>query len=257
MESIPVGVQLYSVRDDCARDLPGTLAAIQKMGYAGVEFAGYYDYSARDLNHILRDLDLKCCGAHIGLDQLLEDALPRTVDFHLELGNRYLVVPWIPEGRRSSAAAWQATAETFNAIADRLKPFGLLTGYHNHSEEFMPLEGKTGFDWFFGSTVQDVIMQLDIGNALHGIAQSGSGVSPLDILRRYPGRAVTIHYKEYSANNPDALLGQGDVPWKEVQAILESQGLTQWTIIEQESYPISPLECIAASLAGLHKVLAL
>ncbi|MCS7309894.1 MAG: sugar phosphate isomerase/epimerase, partial [Armatimonadetes bacterium] len=70
-ERIPIGVQLYSVRDDCAKDLPGTLAAIAKMGYEGVEFAGYHGYSARDLRKLLDDNGLKCCGTHIGIDTLL------------------------------------------------------------------------------------------------------------------------------------------------------------------------------------------
>ena len=113
MPSIPVGVQLYSVREECARDLPGTLAALAKMGYAGVEFAGYYGRSARELRSMLDDLGLKCCGTHIGLDTLLGAEFEATVAFNLELGNPYLVVPWIGEERRSSIAAWQKTAALF------------------------------------------------------------------------------------------------------------------------------------------------
>jgi sugar phosphate isomerase/epimerase len=88
-------------------------------------------------------------------------------------------------------------------------------------------------------------MQLDIGNAMHG------GADPLVYLKRYPARTTTIHLKEYSTKNPDALLGQGDVPWKEVFELCESQAGTDWYIIEQESYPIPPLDSIAASLDAL------
>ena len=122
MSKIPIGVQLYSVREDCARDLPGTLEAIAKMGYDGVEFAGYYDHSAADLRKLLDDNGLKCCGTHIPLDTLLGEALEATVEFNKTLGNRYLVVPWIPEERRDSLAAWKATAGVFNEIAEKLDP---------------------------------------------------------------------------------------------------------------------------------------
>ena len=245
MAKIPIGVQLFSVRDDCARDLPGTLKAISKMGYAGVEFAGYHGYGVDELRRMLDDLKLRCCGAHIGLEQLLGDALPQTAEFHLALGNKYLVVPWIPEERRNSARAWLATAKLFNDIASRLKPYDLLVGYHNHHEEFAVIEGQAGFDLFFANTAKEVIMQLDIGNAMHG------GADPLVYLKRYPARTTTIHLKEYSAKNPDALLGQGDVPWKEVFELCESQAGTDWYIVEQESYPIPPLDSIAASLDAL------
>ncbi len=115
MAKIPVGVQLYSVRDDCARDLPGTLAHISKMGYAGVEFAGYYGYSAVELRRMLDDLGLKTSGSHIGIEQLLGDTLPQTAEFHLSLGNQYLIVPGLPEPYRDTPKAWLATAELFNA----------------------------------------------------------------------------------------------------------------------------------------------
>ncbi|MCS7066416.1 MAG: hypothetical protein NZL85_09115, partial [Fimbriimonadales bacterium] len=84
--SIKVGVQLYSVRDDCQRDLPGTLQAVAQIGYAGVEFAGYYGYDAKTLRQMLDDNGLVCCGTHIGIDQLLGDNFERTVEFHQTLG---------------------------------------------------------------------------------------------------------------------------------------------------------------------------
>lgn len=245
MTKIPVGVQLYSVRDDCARDLSGTLKAIKKMGYAGVEFAGYYDHTAAQLRRMLDELGLRCCGAHIGLDQLTGDALPKTAKFHQELGNRYLVIPWIPEENRGSRSAWQETAKRFNDIAARLKPYGLLVGYHNHTEEFQPVDGSTGFDIFYSNTVPEVIVQFDIGNAIHG------GADPLACLNQFPQREVTIHLKEFSAKNPKALLGQGDVPWKKIFDFCEHKGSTEWYIVEQESYPVSPLESIAGCLDAL------
>lgn len=239
MAAIPVGVQLYSVRDDCARDLKGTLAAVAKMGYAGVEFAGTYGKTARELREMLDGLGLQCCGAHIGLDTLVGEALKSTVEFHLELGNPYLIVPWIADERRNTKAAWLDTARLFSRIADDLRPHGLRVGYHNHHIEFERFDGDTGFDLFYGSAANPVLMQLDTGNALHG------GADPLEYLERYPGRAVTVHLKEYSPTNPEALLGEGVVEWAKVFTLCETVCATEWYIVEQESYPLPPLESIA------------
>ena len=238
MKKIPIGVQLYSIRDDCARDLPGTLAAVAEMGFDGVEFAGYYGYTAKDLRKLLDDNGLKCCGTHTRLDSLLGDEFEATVEFNEMIGNRYLVVPSLPPERRSSNAAWRETGALFSQIAENLAPYKMLTGYHNHAVEFEIVDGEAGFDAFFGNAHPAVIMQLDIGNAMHG------GADPLDYLRRYPKRLNTVHLKEYSASKPEVLLGDGDVPWAKVFEICEGVGNTEWYIIEQETYPVSPLESI-------------
>jgi hypothetical protein len=99
---LSIGVQLYSVREDCKRDLPGTIAAVAKMGYMGVEFAGYYDRSAKDLRKMLDDNGLVCCGTHTALDTLLGDNLSATIEFNKILGNKYLVVPSLPDKYRNS-----------------------------------------------------------------------------------------------------------------------------------------------------------
>jgi sugar phosphate isomerase/epimerase len=245
---IPIGLQLYSIREDCARDLPHTLEAVAQMGYAGVEFAGYYGYGAQELRSLLDSVGLKCCGTHIGLDTLLGDELPRAVEFNQVLGNEYLIVPGLAEARRSSRAAWRDTAQVFNEIAARLQPHGMRTGYHNHWVEFEPLEGELPWDTFFGNTRHDVIMQLDIGNALHG------GGDPIPYIARYPGRAITVHLKEHSATDPTALIGEGDVPWQRVFDLCEREGGTEWYIVEQESYKYLPLEVVARCLDQLRRM---
>jgi sugar phosphate isomerase/epimerase len=248
MARIPIALQLYSVREDCARDLPGTLAAVAKMGYEGVEFAGYHGRSAQELRQMLDDLGLKVAGTHIGLETLLGDQLERTVEFNQVLGNRFLIVPGLAEEYRSSRAAWLNTARLFNEIAEKLRPLGMKTGYHNHFIEFSPLEGELPWDTFFGNTLPEVVMQFDTGNAMHG------GANPLPFLERYPGRATTVHLKEFSATNELALLGEGDIPWPEVFRLCETTGGTEWYIVEQESYAYPPLECVDRCLQALREM---
>lgn len=248
MAKIPIALQLYSVREDCAKDLPGTLAAVAKMGYAGVEFAGYHGRSADELRRLLDDLGLKCAGTHIGIDTLLGDQLRATVEFNRTLGNRFLIVPGLPESYRSSRAAWQKTAALFNDLADQVKGDGMLVGYHNHNIEFKPLDGELPWDTFFGNTRREVVMQFDTGNALHG------GGDPVVFLKKYPGRATTVHLKEFSKTDPKALTGEGDIDWPAVFALCESSGGTQWYIVEQESYAFPPLACVKRCLENLRRM---
>src|SRR5947207_15214243 len=92
---IMIGLQLYSVRDDCAKDLPGVLKAVAKMGYTGVEFAGYYGRSAQELRAMLDEDGLKCYGTHIGLETPLGDKLVKKVEFNKALGKNMRSVPLI------------------------------------------------------------------------------------------------------------------------------------------------------------------
>jgi sugar phosphate isomerase/epimerase len=245
---IPIGLQLYSVREDAAKDLAGVLAAVGKMGYAGVEFAGYYGHSAEAIRKMLDDNGLKCCGGHIGLDLLLADKLQSTIEFQHTLGNNYLIVPGLACEHTCSKAAWLETAGIMNQIADQLDPHGMRTGYHNHHTEFKELEGELPWDIFFGNTSPKVIMQFDTGNAMHGGAAAGP------FLRRYPGRAATVHLKEFSATNDKALIGEGEVKWPEIFDLCETVGNTEWYIVEQESYAFSPLDCVDRCLKNLKRM---
>jgi len=252
MTRVRIGLQLYSVREDCAKDLPGTLKAVAKMGYEGVEFAGYYNYPAKELRKMLDDLGLVCCGTHLGFATLLGDELPKTVEFNRILGNRYLICPGLPEERRNSRAAWLETAHMFNDIAARLEGEGMLTGYHNHWIEFTAMDGELPWDTFFGHTRNDVVMQMDTGNAMHG------GADPVPFLERYPGRAITVHLKEYAKGHSQgydaAIIGDGEVRWKDVFRLCETTGKTEWYIVEQENYAQPPLVCVDLCLKALKKM---
>lgn len=242
-----IGLQLYSVRADCERDLVGTLSKISKMGYEGVEFAGYHGWDAKELRKILEYLNLVCCGTHIGLNTLIGDELLRTVEFNAVLGNKYLIVPGLKYEYRSSISAWKNTAERFSQIAEKLKTYGMKTGYHNHWIEFEPMEGEKPMDVFFTTASKDVIMQFDTGNAMR------SGGNIIDYMKKFPGRSDTVHIKEFSSTNDKAIIGEGDIQWKQVIELCSTIGNTIWYIIEQESYAYTPIECVEKCLVNFKK----
>ncbi|MBP8304691.1 MAG: sugar phosphate isomerase/epimerase [Phycisphaerae bacterium] len=243
----PIGVQLYSVRADCAKDLPGTIAAVAEMGYEGVEFAGYYDHTARDLRKILDDNGLRCCGTHTAMDTLSDENLEATIEFNQILGNRFLIVPYLAADSRD---AWLRYAERFNVLADKVKPHGMWVGYHSHAGDFNALDGQMPWDLLFGNTRSDVVMQIDTGNTMDG------GGDPVAFLNRYPGRALTVHLKEHSATNKRAILGEGDVEWQEVFTLCETTGRTQWYIIEEEKDAYPPLKAVEMCLQNYRRLRA-
>lgn len=245
---IPVGVQLWSVRKECEKDFPRTIEAIARMGYQGVEFAGFYEYKAKDIRKILDDNGLKCCGSHTQIDLLTGDNLLKTIEYNKTIGNKYLIVPWLDPETHNTRDAWLKTADLFNKLAEKVKPHGMQVGYHNHTHEFHPVDGEMPWDIFFGNTTKDVIMQMDTGNAMYG------GGDPIPYLKRYPGRAVTIHLKEYSATNKKAIIGEGDINWKELFAVCETIGGTKWYIIEEEKDIYPPLVGVELNLKNFKKL---
>jgi len=246
-KKIPIGVQLYSVRNTAPKDVPGTLAGIKKIGYEGVEFAGYYNQGAAELRKLLDDNGLKCCGTHIGLPTMMGDALEKTIEFNQTLGNQLLVVP---SQRARTLEDWAKNAGTFEEIAAKLKPHDMRIGYHNHTAEFKALDGEVIEDYFFGKAGPEVFVQLDIGHCAHG------GADPVAYLKKFAGRVLSVHVKEYSPENRAALVGEGVVKWPEVFDACENAAGTRWYIVEEESNAYPGLEGIEKSYQKLTKLLA-
>jgi len=245
---LPVGLQLYSVRSEMAKDVPGTIAKVGTMGYRGVEFAGYFDYKAKDLRKLLDDNNLVCCGTHTAMETLSDANLAATIEFNQVLGNKYLIVPWLQPDAANPKAGWLKYAERFNVLAEKVKEHGMFVGYHNHAHDFAPVDGTTGWDLLAGNTSKDVIMQIDTGNAMSG------GADPVAYMQKYPGRSVTVHIKEFSKTNKDAMIGEGDVRWDQILKLARTIGGTKWFIIEEEKDAYPPIEGVEISLKNFRKV---
>jgi sugar phosphate isomerase/epimerase len=242
-KKIPVGLQLYSIRDLCQKDLPGTLKAVSQIGYKGVEFAGYYGHSANDLRRMLNENKLVCCGTHTPYESVQQDNLKETIAFNQTIGNKYLIVPWM-EGKTKQE--WLDRAKQFNQINSKVRGEGMQVGYHAHAHDFHEFDGVTAWDLFFGNTRRRVVMQLDTSNCLEG------GADPVAVLHKYPGRATTIHLKAWGGG-PDAVIGEDKVKWNEVFAFCEGPGRTEWYIVEHESSK-DPLDAVRRSFVALQKM---
>jgi len=253
-KKLPIAVQLYSVRNDCAKDFDAALAQLAKMGFEGVEFAGYHSYSGKpkELRKKLDELNLKVAATHIGTGTLRGDAFKQTVEFHQTIGCKFLIVPGDPDFTNPEKS--KTLAETFNLIAAMLKPLGMSCGYHNHTGEFKKDGDKTFWDLFAERTSKDVLLQQDCGWSV------AAGQDPVVLMKRYPGRMKTTHFKPTvigGDKTKKAILGQDSVDWAAVLAGCIEFGGTEWITVEQETYPDgkSPMECTEMSLQGLKKIM--
>jgi sugar phosphate isomerase/epimerase len=246
-KKIPIGLQLYSVRGLCGKDLPGTLAEIAKIGYKGVEFAGYYSRKADDMKKLLDDNGLVCCGTHTGWGTIQDAALKATIEFNKTLGNKYLIVPGgLPAKTYASVASCKETAKILADQAAKAKESGMRVGYHAHGGDFKKIDGVPGWDVLFENAGKDVVMQMDVGNCL------GGGGDPYATIKKFPGQSVTIHLKEHGGAK-GAPIGEGDVKWKEIFELCETVGGTEWYIVEHETGG-NPLESVKACFEGLKKM---
>jgi sugar phosphate isomerase/epimerase len=249
-KKIPIAVQLYSVRNAANKDLAATLAAIAKMGYDGVEFAGYYNKDPKDIRKMLDDNGLKCAGTHTGIGELRGDRFARTAEIHNILGTKYIIVPGGLDGggsddeKKRQVAGW---VEEFKGFVEKAKPFGLFVGYHAHGGDAKVIDGVPVWERFFDATPKEVVMQMDFGNYMAG------GGDPYKMIEKFAGRSKTVHLKEGGPNRP--IIGEGTVDWKRAFELSETVGGAEWYVVEDEHTPdsLDRIEKCIVSLRGMGK----
>lgn len=260
-----VGIQLYCVRDEMKKDPMGTLKQVATMGYKNVEHANYvdrkfYGYSAKEFRKILDDLGLKMPSGHTVMraehynaaKKEFTDVWKYTVEDAAVLGQQFVISPWLDESLRGNEDGIKSFMEVFNKSGELCQKSGMKFGYHNHDFEFSEKFGdNTLYDLILKYTDPKlVIQQLDIGNLYNG------GATALPIVKKYPGRFVSLHVKdeiEVGDKHESTILGTGVVPVKEIIDLCKKDGSKHF-IIEQESYQGKmPLDAIKLDLMQMNK----
>lgn len=248
--SIPVGLELYSVREGLAKDPEATVRAVAQMGYQVVEFyAPYFEWTesrTRQMRTLLDDLGIRCLSTHNDESYLSAQNLLRTRDLNLILGSKYVVQA--STDPKTTLDQWKVVADNLNAAADQLERSGLKVGYHNHQPEFTPIEGKRPIEILAKSTKPSVMLQLDVGTCLE------VGSDPVAWIRANPGRIRSLHCKDWSKEKGfSVLFGEGSVGWKKLFEAAESTGGVEYYLIEQEGSRYSELETAKKCLEGFRQ----
>ena len=240
-KKVPIGLQMYSVRDDEKRDLGGTLKGLREMGYECVEFwAPYFDWTparAREVRKQLDDLGLHCYSNHTSAQHFGEGHLPHVIELNHILGSRYVIMAHA--GKQADLDGWRRTAEVLAKTTPRLKQANLGCGYHNWDVDFRPVDGTRPIDILTRNTPKEVAFQLDVATCL------AAGADPLAFIRSNAGRIKTYPLKDWS-DDPQkryrVLLGEGIGRWKELLELAETVGGVEHYLIEQEGSRFSQME---------------
>jgi sugar phosphate isomerase/epimerase len=247
--NIPVGLELYSVRNALKEKPEETVRAVARMGYQCVEFySPYYDWTetqAREMRKLLDDLGVRCYSTHNIEAYLAHEAIGRTRDLNGILGCKYVILAHADP--KPAPDGWKPIANELNEAADKLESSGLGVGYHNHKPEFIGAVGQRPMDILAKNTKPSVVLQLDVGTCLE------AGSDPVVWIKSNPGRIKSIHGKDWSPDTSKGytvLFGEGAADWKNIFAAAESVGGIEYYLVEQEGSRYSELETAQKCLAA-------
>ena len=240
-----IGLQLYSLRDETARDFRGTVAKVAEMGCSGVEFAGYGGLKPNEMAQLLKDNGLKAYSTHFGSIVKTEAEWDFEIEMALAAGYKYLICPGHKVENRDDALG---LAELLNQAADRMRPHGLSIGYHNHAREFVVKEGEILMETVLKNTLPEVVMQFDVFWVAY------AGYDPLRFIRKYAGRQPLMHLKELGPDRRSNVeCGTGVLDFEAIIHAGKEAGVRHF-IVEQEEYTLPPLESCKVSLDNLKQL---
>ena len=266
MKTLPVAVQLYSVRDDASANLEATLAAVRDMGYNGVEFAGMYNYKPEEIKALCEKYGLTPISAHVPLDDMAADP-EGVIGAYAVIGVKYIAVPYLQEERRPGSEGWEGTIADIKRCAEVAKANGIKMLYHNHDFEFVKLDGEYALDILY-ATISEDLLATEIDTCWVNVA----GEVPADYIRKYTGRSPVVHLKDFykageKAEGMYELIGikpEGETASEEsfgfrpvghglqdIPAILAASidAGAEWVVVEQDrpALGLSPMESIKTS----------
>lgn len=266
MKDFPIGLQLYSVRDDMAVDFEGTLKKVKAMGYDGVEFAGLFGKSAAEVKAMCDEIGLNPISAHVPFVDMMND--PDLLKVYKEIGCEFVVIPYLTEEYRPGQEKFQEVIDGAKFLAGKCAELGLKLCYHNHDFEFVKVGNDYAIDILYAE-VPELMPEFDTCWVNVG------GENPAAYVRKYKGREEILHLKDFVGGKSDnmyALIGIDEDEEKDVDAnkfelrpvgygvqdfpeILKAAkevGI-RWVVVEQDNPSMgkTPMECAETSIAYL------
>lgn len=249
---LPLGIQLYTVRDMMAKDLDGTLHQVAAAGFQEVEAAGYFGKTATQFKQAVDNAGLRCVSVHHPLSDLLTKG-EELIEYVHDLGASYLICSSPrtkdPSAKEMSLDDWKWDADQFNQLGEKTKKVGIHFGYHNHVGEFKKLDGEIPYDELLSTTDPKLVtMEMDCGWV------AAAGLRPADYLKQYPNRFSLLHVKDMvlGEGKPHSTeLGHGSIDYAAVYA---AAGNVKHAFYEQEEFGIPAMEALKISADYLKKL---
>lgn len=249
---LPIGIQLYTVRDLSGKDFKGTLRKVAEIGYKNFEFAGYGDMDAGALNAFMQKIGASTCGSHEAYEKFLNN-VDAVIDFNQAIGNPYITVPFMSAQHRNSVEEVKRFADNLNLFGYKVKQAGMQLCYHNHSFEFEKIDGdKTVWDVLYSTADADMVKaEVDVAWVYN------AGVDPIELLDTMGDRIKLLHMKDLDKSRKLAPVGEGEINMKAVIKKAKEIGV-DWYIVEQDQTRPGKdiLDEIAISYKNLAKLLS-
>ncbi len=268
--SFPIAVQVYSVRNEAAADLKGTLTAIKKMGYDGVEFAGLYGHEPAEVKAICEELGLVPLSAHVPyLDMVADPA--GVLGKYASIGLSYIAVPYLNTEYRPGTDKFPEVVGNIAMLGREANKLGLTLLYHNHDFEFVKLDGKYALDVLYDTVPADLLQtELDVCWVKVG------GEEPVKYIKKYAGRCPVVHLKDFYGEKSEDMyeligmekkgpvrpanfefrpVGSGLQDFPPILAAAREAG-AKWVVVEQDnpSMGLTPLQSIEKSIQYLKSI---
>ena len=270
MSSLPIAVQVYSVRDDASADFYGTLKTIKELGYDGVEFAGLYGNTPAQIKSWCEEIGLNPISAHVPFIDMLKDPIG-ILKQYAEIGCKYVAVPYLVPEHRPEHANFEYVVEFIHILCKAAKKLGMTMLYHNHDFEFLKVDGKYALDILYDTVPAD-LLQTELDTCWVNVG----GENPADYIRKYTNRAPVVHLNDFAGEKSDDMyeligiekkaparpsniefrpVGKGNQDFPAILAAAKDAG-AEWVVVEQDqaTMGLTPMESIKASINYLKSI---
>jgi sugar phosphate isomerase/epimerase len=223
VHSMEISLQLYSIHGETEKDFVKSIETVGKIGYQGVEFAGYGGLSAGEVKELLLKNHLYSVGSHCGLDFFGKN-FKETLAFNKAIGSKYIICPW---AKTDTMEDVERLVSTLNAAAELAAKENIKVGYHNHNHELNKIDGKFPLDLIAEKTNENVIIELDIFWAAY------AGVDPVEYIKKLGKKAELLHLKQINAAKENVDMADGILDMKLVK---KTAHYAKYFILEHEEY---------------------
>lgn len=230
LTDLPIGFQSWTVKDMLAKDFPGTLKTMSDLGYRSVELCSPMGYEkigfgfltgmkAKEIKKIIHDAGLQCPSCHFGKAEFTPEKLDKSIEFAQEMAMSQMVCStfWLP--KTATLKDYDEECDKLNKAAEKIKAAGMATGFHNHEMEFAMLEGKLIYDAMM-SRFEPGLVKMQFQTEVINLGYKAS-----NYFNQYPGRFISAHLSDWTADKKESAVGQGIIDWKEFFAAAKTGGV--------------------------------
>jgi sugar phosphate isomerase/epimerase len=232
---VPLGFQTWVVREELGKDFAGTLKSIAAQGYQQLELCSPKGYEkigfgplaqmkVADMRSIIQDAGLSCPSSHFTFSEFADDVLDDRIAFAQGLGMRHMICSSFGLPKTASLNDYLARADSLNKAAEKIKKAGLQAGFHNHSIEFVQLDGRLIYDALLERFDRDLV-KLQFQTEVINLGFKGK-----PYFEKFPGRFISAHLSDWTPDKKEVPVGQGVIDWKEFFAAAKKAGVQTYFV---------------------------